>query len=603
MPADKNTLDKTLTDLTNRLLQSRTPRGHWRGQLSSSALATAVAAFALSAVDNEKFKSLIGRGLKWLIENQNDDGGWGDTTISQSNISTTMLCWSALAIAEKSNRRQQAVAKAESWLADFAGSLEPTDLAKAVDAQYEKDRSFSAPILTMCALAGRLGDARQAWRHVKPLPFELAVFPHSLFKWLRLPVVSYALPALIAIGQANYHHRRPTNPLSRILRKLARSKTLKVLNTLQPKNGGFLEATPLTAFVVMSLAASAQKNSDVVLKGTQFLVDSAREDGSWPIDTELALWLTTLSINALAAGPDFTDTLSSQDRRTIRNWLLDSQYRCVHPYTQAAPGGWAWTDLPGAVPDADDTAGALIALHNLEPPDDDVTKAAIAGIKWLLQLQNSDGGIPTFCKGWSTLPFDRSAPDITAHALGAMGVWLDRLPANLQTKVQKSINKALTWLRQTQHKDGSWVPLWFGNQYAPRHENPLYGTARALTGLSRLPEKFTAAYSPMIHTAGRYLLSIQNKDGGWGGAKSVASTIEETALATEALADLIKTAPQPEALQSALLPAITWLIEHTETNPSPIGLYFARLWYHEQLYPLIFKTAALQKVKNLNIIT
>ena len=29
---------------------------------------------------------------------------------------------------------------------------------------------------------------------------------------------------------------------------------------------------------------------------------------------------------------------------------------------------------------------------------------------------------------------------------------------------------------------------------------------------------------------------------------------------------------------------------------SPIGLYFAKLWYYEDLYPLIFAVSALQKV-------
>ena len=53
----------------------------------------------------------------------------------------------------------------------------------------------------MCALAGRLGEGREAWRHVIPLPFELAALPHQLFAALRLPVVSYALPALIASGE------------------------------------------------------------------------------------------------------------------------------------------------------------------------------------------------------------------------------------------------------------------------------------------------------------------------------------------------------------------------------------------------------------------
>src|SRR6266568_4695463 len=45
--------------------------------------------------------------------------------------------------------------------------------------------------------------------------------------------------------------------------------------------------------------------------------------------------------------------------------------------------------------------------------------AAMAGIHWLLNLQNADGGLPTFCRGWTNLPFDRSAPDLTAHALRA----------------------------------------------------------------------------------------------------------------------------------------------------------------------------------------
>jgi squalene-hopene/tetraprenyl-beta-curcumene cyclase len=28
-------------------------------------------------------------------------------------------------------------------------------------------------------------------------------------------------------------------------------------------------------------------------------------------------------------------------------------------------------------------------------------------------------------------------------------------------------------------------------------------------------------------------------------------------------------------------------------NPSPIGFYFAKLWYYEKLYPIIFTVAAL----------
>jgi squalene-hopene/tetraprenyl-beta-curcumene cyclase len=31
----------------------------------------------------------------------------------------------------------------------------------------------------------------------------------------------------------------------------------------------------------------------------------------------------------------------------------------------------------------------------------------------------------------------------------------------------------------------------------------------------------------------------------------------------------------------------------TFTDPSPIGFYFAKLWYFEKLYPIIFTVAAL----------
>ncbi len=614
MDIDEVALDKTLKALKERLIQSRLPAGHWRGRLSGSALATATAAFALSVVDGAKYGPLIRDGLDWLTSNQNADGGWGDTVLSLSNISTTMLCWSALTVAEQSGRHKEPLAKAESWLGDFAGSLEPGALLEAVDRQYGRDRSFSAPILTMCALAGRLGDAEQAWQRIKPLPFELAMCPHRLFKWLRLPVVSYALPALIAIGQAGYYHRKPKNPITRLIRLLSRSRTLDVLRRIQPENGGFLEAAPLTAFVVMSLAAAGQRDNQVVTRGAEFLARSVTDDGSWPIDTNLATWLTTLSVNAFAAAEDFEQILPSDKREKIRQMLLESQYRHEHPYTHAAPGGWAWTALPGAAPDADDTAGALIALHNLGPSDKRVTEAAVAGIKWLLGVQNSDGGIPTFCRGWTALPFDRSAPDLTAHALGAFGVWSDGVPDFLRRRVAEAIKKGLDYLEHVQKEDGSWVPLWFGNQFAPNQENPVYGTARVLTGLHRLPWKLTSAYAPMLGRAAEWLLSVENPDGGWGGAKSVNSSVEETALAVDALAELLpgvnagtagaqgQSFPA-EAVQSAVSNGLSWLVKQTRAGtsvtPAPIGLYFARLWYFEDLYPVIFTVSALQKLKNL----
>src|SRR5262249_43991673 len=152
----------------------------------------------------------------------------------------------------------------------------------------------------------------------------------------------------------------------------------------------------------------------VVRRGLAFLAETARPDGSWPIDSNLSVWVTTLAVNALAAAGD----LGSLERRDeLLTWLLARQYAERHPYTGADPGGWGWSHLTGSVPDADDTPGALLALANLGGLD---SGAARAGSRWLLDLQNADGGWPTFCRGWGRLAFDRSGSDLTAHALRAL---------------------------------------------------------------------------------------------------------------------------------------------------------------------------------------
>src|SRR4029077_18816480 len=196
-------------------------------------------------------------------------------------------------------------------------------------------------------------------------------------------------------------------------------------------------------------------------------------DGSWPIDTNLSTWVTTLAINALALSGD----LERHDKPdAVRNWLVSQKFRDPHPYTGADPGAWAWTPLPGGVPDADDTPGAILALSRfptlLEGEARQEMRKAAA---WLGNLQNRDGGWPTFCRGWSKLPFDRSGTDLTAHALRALAAWRTALvtisdePIDARTRLDARIGEAIErgfrFLIARQHADGYWVPLWFGNQY------------------------------------------------------------------------------------------------------------------------------------------
>jgi len=596
--ADLNRIRQAARTAAEALLSERDDAGHWEGELSESALSTATAVTALAVLQRAtgraaaSHQQAIRAGLRWLVEHQNADGGWGDTVKSFSNISTTALGWAAFgAVPGADDEFASTVARARHWLAAKAGGLGPHRLAEAITARYGKDRTFSVPILTMCALAGRLG--ADGWRHVIQLPFELAAFPQWMFAALRLPVVSYALPALIAIGQARHVHLPSANPFSRILRNLTRGRTLKVLRRIQPASGGYLEATPLTSFVTMSLAASGQADHPVVRNAVEFILASMRADGSWPIDTNLATWVTTLSINALSE--DCELPLNESERGVIRRWLLGQQYRTVHPYTDAAPGGWAWTDLSGGVPDADDTPGALLALHRLGKPDDRTRRAAEMGVQWLLDLQNADGGIPTFCRGWTNLPFDRSSPDLTAHTLRAWGAWREQMPHSLAARIDHATGEALAYLEHSQRPDGAWVPLWFGNQHLPDDENPTYGTAKVLIALNELPLEVSPRIRPMIERAARWLIAAQQPDGAWSGGDGGPASVEETALAIEALAGCRK--------RQAVSAGAQWLAGKVEAGDwreaSPIGFYFAKLWYFEKLYPLIYTVGALNKATAL----
>ena len=580
------------------LLARRNERLFWTGELSSSALSTATATFALlkythAAGESSIHNRLISGGVSWVIAAQNTDGGWGDSSLSKSNVSTTVLCW-ALLKAVGSAHSNRAVSKAESWLKSEGIGTSPETLAATISQRYGSDKTFSVPILTMLALTGSLGPDETCWKYVMQLPFEVAVLPNKVFPALRLPVVSYAIPALIAIGLVK-HRMAPTgNPVTRAIRNSAAPKVLNVLTRIQPASGGFLEAAPLTSFVAMSLIAAGLHSHPVVESGISFLVDTVRPDGSWPIDTDLSSWITSLAVTGLIDTDIAIDTWPSAARQAVSDQLIQWQYQETHPFTQSPPGGWAWTERSGGVPDADDTPAALIALHMLGRRDEKAIYAVKGGLEWLCGIQNRDGGIPTFCRGWGTLPFDRSSPDLTAHTLQAVCLWRENLDSPQLKAVDRLCRRALDYLKDSQSPDGSWSPLWFGNQHSPNDENRVYGTAKVIIGLAAYVGSAQGRVNELRDAGLMWLLRAQNVDGSWGGSRGCPGSVEETSMAMKAI---LLTAPSAPDTIAASNRAIDWLMTTTNSGtsfpPAPIGLYFARLWYYERDYPLVHFSGAL----------
>lgn len=563
---------------SKKLLSFRDDDGAWTGELSSSAISTAVSAYALHLCDSKKYKAEIIGALKWLKGTALGDFSWGDTPESPANPSATILTLCALKPYRNLPEFKETFDRGIKKLSELCDFSSPQNFAKSVLKIYGKDLTFSAPILAMCASAN-LGDFEGGlWRHVPRLPFELALLNSKIFGALNLPVVSYAIPALVCVGLVRAFK---VGGLSKISARVFAGKLLKKIEVMQPSSGGFLEAVPLTAFCAICLSESGLEDSGVFSRAINFILSMRRADGSFPIDANLQNWLTSMSAWALG------EELERRDKAKLISIISSRNIRKPHPFTGAKPGAWAWIPSDGGVPDADDTSAALCALYKLGASSKlDCVKS---GLTWLMSLQNSDGGVPTFCRGWNKLPFDRSCPDISAHAHKAMRLWLKSFEGDdLGFCLEQSMLGIEKYLKDSQAPDGSWTSLWFGDQDCPSGVAPVLGTAIVLEHLGEW-----GSGRDFCERAAEFLMSSRNEDFAWGGARGVKSKHIITARVISALSNYKKFAETLDLSANALL-------NFDESESEAVGLYFAKLWYSEKLYSYIHRLGALNSLKNVH---
>ncbi len=94
-----------------------------------------------------------------------------------------------------------------------------------------------------------------------------------------------------------------------------------------------------------------------------------------------------------------------------------------------------------------------------------------------------------------------------------------------------------------------------------------------------------------------WLIKNQNDDGSWSGSKGLPPSIEETSLALEIILSA-------NFNSQAAKRGLEWLLTEIEAGrvhqQSPIGFYFAKLWYSERLYPLCFATQAMRRAVEMS---
>src|ERR1035437_4687413 len=147
---NKIDLKQQFTSVANQLVSEINDSGFWTGHLSSSALSTAVAIVAFKIKDPKSLDLRIKSGLNWLIESVNSDGGFGDTPHSDSNVSSSLLCYAAIYFCQDEILSGTTTLQGlERYLQRENITLDAENVANSVLAYYGKDFTFSVPILSI----------------------------------------------------------------------------------------------------------------------------------------------------------------------------------------------------------------------------------------------------------------------------------------------------------------------------------------------------------------------------------------------------------------------------------------------------------------------
>lgn len=332
-------------------------------------------------------------------------------------------------------------------------------------------------------------------------------------------------------------------------------------------------------------------------------------------------------------------------------WLMSKEVRERGDWAvrnpQVEPGGWYFEFNNEFYPDVDDTIMVLMALQQCLPAGVEQTwqsemgwshtetstlqtvvarrtvtsgpeivaeieavRPVIAamqrGVRWILAMQNRDGGWGAFDRDndreiLTRVPFadhnamiDPSTADITARVLemfGRLGLWMK----------QPALQKALEFVWANQEPDYSWIGRW-GINY-------LYGTWQCLVGLSAIG---IPANDPRIIAGASWLKSVQHDSGGWG---ETPQSYDNPALrgvgtptASQTAWALMGLCAAGEVNSTAVARGVKFLLDTqladgTWDEPEYTGTGFPRVFYlRYHFYPLYFPLMALARVNRMRTI-
>lgn len=532
-------IEQCIQNTQQYLLGLQKPDGHWVGELFVDT--TVVCDYHLfmywkGEVDFGKQAKIV----KHILDRQLPDGGWNIYEGGPSEINATVKAYFSLKLAGFTPDEPE-LKKARDVILRLGG--------------IPKMNTYGKLYL---ALLGQF-----PWKYLPIIPIELVLLPnwfifnlYELSSWTRamvvpLGIINHFKPTRHLPPEKQLHELYPFGTESQDLR-LPRSKKwlswhnaflacdslLKVVDSLPwkpfrktalkhaekwllPRIGegsdglGAIFPSMLNCLIALKCLGYSDDHPVYVKAAKDFasleVDDRVRDD--FRVQPCLSpVWDTAISCVALresgmpAEDPRLVkacDFLLSKEVHHRGDWAVKNHY--------PENSGWAFEYNNIWYPDADDTFKVLLALRLLKSSDEENKKLVMdRALRWARSFQCKDGGYAAFDKDvtqkWlDHVPFadhkailDPSCSDITGRGLEILG----KLG---YSKEDKSIQRMIGFLKDTQEEDGSWFGRW-GVNY-------IYGTWQAIRGLQCIGMDMNEDW---IVRARDWLESCQNDDGGWG---------------------------------------------------------------------------------------
>jgi squalene-hopene/tetraprenyl-beta-curcumene cyclase len=510
--------------------------GHWVGELQGDTILESEYVILMAFLGRER-EERVAKAARYILGQQLPDGGWTNYPGGPADATVSVKAYFALKLAGH-RRKARYMRRACELIRSLGGAAAANSFTKfylALLGQFPYDNCPAVPpeMLFLPRRAYFNIYAMSSWTRTIVVPLSI-LYAHK-------PVRS--LPA--ELGIAELFLQPPTTPLwphpptRRLLtwtnvflgidrvfkwvdsfglgpaRRLALKRAEKWMRDHFRDSDGLGAIFPPIVYTIISLRCLGYADDSPEMRWALKQLDDLMIEEGDTLRVQPCfspVWDTALAMIALA---DAARDNQKSALEAAARWLLDRECRQPGDWSlmnpDLEPAGWFFEYRNAFYPDTDDTAMVLMALARTgQALTAEGRPAAERGLRWLLGMQNKDGGWAAFDRDinhdvLTKVPFadhnamlDPSCPDITARVLEALGHYGYRVG-------HPQVDRAIRFVQATQDRRGPWPGRW-GVNY-------IYGVWQVLAGLRSIG--FDMA-DPVVRRAVAWLKTVQQPGGGWG---------------------------------------------------------------------------------------